>query len=179
MKNFLRTLKLIDYLESEIEIDQSEFLLKLRENVDEGDTGFLSDFFDIFSSSKNEFKGSVYSEGFKIKRRRRLFDMSMNLSTAEGKLIQEGTLLRINTEINGFSGMMIPFYIFITIIYSIFIFGFTIVAFAGDNSQIGFALPFIIIHGAFMYGAPYLMMRRSTKRMKHELERELFYLTKK
>ena len=179
MKNFLKRLKLIDYLESEIEIDQSEFLLKLRENVDKGDTGFLSGFFDIFSSSKNEFKGSVHSEGFKIKRRRRLFDMNMNLSTAEGKINQEGTLLQINTEITGFSGLMMPFYIFIAIIYSIFIFSFTIAVFTGNSGQIGFALPFIIIHAAFMYGAPYLMMRRSTKRMKHELERELFYLTKK
>ncbi|MFT4850597.1 MAG: hypothetical protein ACI83B_003156 [Sediminicola sp.] len=58
-------------------------------------------------------------------------------------------------------------------------FSFTIAVFTGNSGQIGFALPFIIIHAAFMYGAPYLMMRRSTKRMKHELERELFYLTKK
>jgi len=40
------------------------------------------------------------------------------------------------------------------------------------------AVPFLFIHAAFMFGIPYFMMRRSVKRMKHDLEREFYYMTK-
>jgi preprotein translocase subunit YajC len=47
----------------------------------------------------------------------------------------------------------------------------------GNGAQ--FAIPFIFIHAVFMFGIPYFMMRRSARKMKHDLEREFFYLTKK
>jgi hypothetical protein len=100
------------------------------------------------------------------------------MAIAEGNFIQKGNLLEINTEINAFRGMMIPFYVFCFIIYSFFIIG----CFTGDGIKdnfeaIGFL--FTIIHAVFMMGVPYLIMRGSTKSLKHELEREFYYLTKK
>lgn len=50
-----------------------------------------------------------------------------------------------------------------------------------DNIEGGmefFIFPFIIVHAIFMLGFPYLMMRRSVSKMKYELEREFFYMTK-
>ncbi|MDX1829044.1 MAG: hypothetical protein R3342_13470, partial [Lutibacter sp.] len=64
------------------------------------------------------------------------------------------------------------------VFYSIFIGAF----FMADNIEgnaPGFALPFIFIHATFMFGIPYFFMRRGAKRMKHELEREFYYMTKK
>ena len=178
MKEFLKKIKLIEHLKTDIEIQKTEFVSKFRQQGDEGSTGIFSDTFDVFSSSKNEYKGQVGYEGFKIKRRRKFFDMNMNLAVASGTYRQNNEKLIIETEINGFSGMMIPFYLFAIVFYSIFIGAF----FMADNIEgngDGFALPFIFIHAAFMFGIPYFMMRRSTKRMKHELEREFYYMTKK
>ncbi|KQC29839.1 hypothetical protein [Flagellimonas eckloniae] len=178
MKEFLKKIKLIEHLITDVEIQKTEFVAKFRQHVDEGSTGMFSDTFDVFSSSKNEYKGQVGYEGFKIKRRRRFFDMNMNLAVARGTYRQSNEKLIIETEINGFSGMMIPFYLFAIVFYSIFIGTF----FMTDNIEgngAGFALPFILIHAAFMFGIPYFIMRKSTKRMKHELEREFYYMTKK
>ena len=52
--------------------------------------------------------------------------------------------------------------------------------FMADNSkiEIGFVFPFLVVHAAFMFGVPYFMMRRSTNRMKYQLEREFYYMTK-
>ena len=177
MKELLKKLKLIDYLQTELIIQKNDFVNKLRNHVDEGSTGLFSDTFDVFSSSKNEYKGEVSFNGFKIKRRRRFFDMNMNMAVANGTYSQKDDKLIIDTEINGFHGMMIPFYIFCFIIYGVFIVGFLSADEIGGNAP-GFAFPFIIIHAAFMMGIPYFIMRRSTKRLKHELEREFFYLTK-
>lgn len=112
MKRLLERLKLIDYLTTELEIQKNEFVRNFKNYVDEGDIGYFSGAFDVFSSSKNEFKGNVGFEDFKIKRRRRFFDMNMNFAIAEGKYRQKGEKLTIETEINGFSGIMIPFLCF-------------------------------------------------------------------
>ncbi len=55
MKEFLRKLKLIDNLNSELEIQKNDFVAILKENVDDGSTSFFSDAFDIFTSSKNSY----------------------------------------------------------------------------------------------------------------------------
>ncbi len=160
-----------------IDIQKSQFVSKFSQIVDEGSTGFFFDTFDIFTSSENEYKGQVGIEGFKIKRRRKLFDMGMNLAVARGTYRQDNEKLIIETEINGFSGIMIPFYVFAIIFYSIFIAGF-LMSDNFDGNGAGFALPFIFIHAALMFGIPYFVMRRSAKRMKYELEREFYYMTK-
>ncbi|SDW42706.1 hypothetical protein SAMN05444411_101694 [Lutibacter oricola] len=178
MKDFLEKIKLIEYFTVELEIQKFDFVSILKKHVDEGDTGIFSDTFDIFSSSKNEYKGQVDFNGFKIKRRKRLFDMNMNFAIAKGNFSQKNEKLIVETEVNGFSNMMIPFYIIGVVFYTIFIGAF----FMADNIEgngVGFALPFILIHGAFMFGIPYVFMRRSAKRMKYELEREFYYLIKK
>ena len=177
MKEFLKKIKLIEHSTTELNIEKDEFVTTFKQYVDEGGTGFMSDSFDVFSSSKNEYKGHVGFDSFKIKRRRRFFDTNMNLAVASGIYRQEENTLVIETEINGFSGMMIPFYLFALVCYSIFI---VTSFFAEDTGGIGagFALPFLIIHASFMLVFPYFMMIRSTKRMAHELEREYFYMTK-
>lgn len=178
MKEFLKKIKLIEHFTTDIEIQKNEFIPKFKQNVDEGSTGLFSETFDVFSSSKNEYKGQVGYDKFKIKRRRKFFDMNMNFAVATGTYSQNNEKLIIETEVNGFSGMMIPFYLFAFVFYSIFI-GAIFMADNSEGNSAGFALPFIFIHAAFMFGIPYFIMKRSTKRMKHELEREFYYMTKK
>jgi hypothetical protein len=174
MKEFLKKLKLIDYLTTELHISINEFVDKLNAIVDKSDFGFFSNTFDAFSSSKNELKGQINYSGFKIKRRRKFFDSNMNFAVATGTFYEERGILRIQTEINGFRPFIIPFYIVLIIFYSAF---FLITAHARSNTF--FVFPFLIVHAAFMFGIPYFIMRRSVKRLKYDLEREFYYLTKK
>ena len=174
MKEFLKRLKLIDYLTIALPTNKTDFVNRLYEVTDIGSTGMFSDTFDIFSSSKNEFKGQVDTDGFKLKRRKRFFDTNMNFAVANGTFSETNGQLIIETEVNGFNNFFIVFYVFLIIFYSIFIFGF----WGSDNKGSFIAIPFILLHGTFMFVIPYFMMRRSVKRLKYELEREFFYLTK-
>ena len=176
MKRFLRKIKLITDFSTNVHIQKHEFVRKFKQHVDEKSVGLFSDAFDIFSSSKNEYKGRVEIDGFKIKRKRKLFDTGLNLSVAQGSYKQEGETLTIEAEINGFSGAMIPFYLFAIVFYSVFI----ALLLTGDHeeSPISFLLPFVLFHAAFMFGIPYYMMRSSVEKMKHDLEREFYYMTK-
>ena len=167
---------MIDYLKTELEIDKDHFVNKLRASVDQGSTGLFGDPFEAFFFTKNEFKGYVGPDNFKIKRRSKLFDPNVSLAIASGTYKQMDKHLVIEAEINGFTGMMIPFYGFLVVFYSMFLVGFVIGDVGADAET--FAVPFMFIHAMFMFGIPYVMMRRSVSRMKHDLEREFFYLTK-
>ena len=175
MKNLLTRLKLIQHFTIEIEIEKSEFVSKLEENVDDGDTGVMFSAFEGFSSSKNHYKGSVGQDRFKIRRRRKIFDMNMNMSIANGSYVQKNNTLAIETEVNGFHNMFIPYYILIGIIYITGI----ILSFSTNNTWTFSIIPFIIIHACIMMGLPYFIMRRSVERMKYELERDFYFMNKK
>ncbi|MBA4057686.1 MAG: hypothetical protein C0490_23430 [Marivirga sp.] len=156
---------------------KAEFVGKFKQQVDSEEIGFFSDFFDVFSSSKNEYKGQVGFDSFRIKRRRRLFEMNVSSAIAKGTISERENILFINTEINGVSSMMIPYFIIVVVFYLVFISVFL----ASDNIEgkmTLLVLPFIAVHACFMLGIPYFMMRKATKRMKYDLERELFYMTK-
>lgn len=175
MKDFLIKMKLIDHLTTNLPMDKSNFIKRLSSITDEGGTGVFSNPFEMFSSSKNEFKGEVNYDGFTIKRKKRFFDKSANMAVANGTLHESNGQLTVETEINGFNNFFIVFYIFLIVFYSIFIIvGFTI----SDNNVGFFMIPFLLLHGTFMFLIPYFMMKRSVKKLKYELEREFFYLTK-
>ena len=174
MKEFLKRIKLIDSMTTTLQTSKVEFVNRLKEIIDEGNTGMMSDTFDVFLSSKNEFKGQINFNSFKVQRRRRVFDTNMNFAVANGTFTENNGQLTIETEINSFNNFFIIFYAFLIIFYSIFFLDFL----DSDNNGEFIAIPFILLHGTFMFGLPYFMMRRSVKRLKYELEREFFYLTK-
>jgi len=133
--------------------------------------------FDIFSSSNNEYRGRVEREGFEIRRKRKLFDLNQNLAIASGTYKQFGEKLVVETEINGFSNWMIPYYIVTIFFYAIF-FGGILFASTSSGEMVGFIFPFIFLHAIFMLGLPYFLMKRSTQKMRYELEREFHYMIK-
>ena len=100
---------------TEVEIKQDVFFANFRSIVDEGSVSIFSSPFEVFSSSGNEYKGEVSYDRFKIRRKRKFYDTNMNFAVAKGSLRQEREKLIIETEINGFSEAMIPFYLFVLI----------------------------------------------------------------
>ncbi len=171
MKDFLRKLRLIDDLSFDIGLPKHEFVPKLRRIVDYGNGGFISPF-EMFSSSRNEYKGIVGNDYFKIRKRPKLFSRN-HFTLAEGTIEDLGGKTRIACEINGFNNFILFFYVFITIAYLIFI-----VTFLFIDEMPFFVLPFILLHAAVMYGLPYIIMRKGVVWMKRDLERDFFFLTR-
>jgi hypothetical protein len=175
MKNYLRQFGLIDTLRIELPISKAEFVGILKKNIDTH-----TNFFEAFSSSKNIYKGSVNASGFELKRRKRPFDTKYHAATAKGSFTQLGDTLRIDIEINGFSTAMMVFYLLGLLIYSFFI---VFILFVNNSPGVdeipGFILPFILLHAALMFTIPYFVLKRGVKRMKHNLEREIYFMTKK
>jgi len=171
MGDILEKLKLIDSIVIELPISKTEFIELLENNIDQKQ----SDVFDVFSSSKNEYKGEVTIEGFELKKKRRLFEMNINTAKAVGVFEEHEDTLIIHTEINAFQGQAKLIFGSFILFYIIFISAFL---FVGDDFPL-FVLPFILLHASFMIGVPYLLVKRSVRRMKYDLERDLYYLATK
>lgn len=175
MKEFLKKIKLIENFQIQLNTDRNTFYTKLKDIVEYGGTDYFSSMFEVFSSDKREYRGSVNYDSFKIKRKRKLFDTNYNIAVASGKISDFDGKTNVNIEINSFSYFFIPFFIILIIFYSFFIFS---VFFSGDNPPI-FVIFFIFLHACLMFGLPYFIARRSVKRMKYELEREFVFITQK
>lgn len=171
MTELLTKLGLVDHLTVELPIEKMEYVQRLRQQVDAGG----NDFFEVFSSSKNVYKGRVDLKGFELRKRRRFFDMRRNYSKATGTFTQLGGTLRIETVINGFHWSLILLYVVAILAYVTF-FVFFLMADHGGEEVPNFVLPFILVHALLMLGLPYLFMRRNVKWMKHDLERELHFV---
>jgi len=175
MRDFLIKIKFIEFLSFKLNIEKSKFIGLLRENMDDENNGVFSELSDMFSSSKNIFKGTVDLNGFKIKKKRRFFERNSIKAIAKGKFTQQKNELLIDVEINGFNNMMILFFAFILIFYASFITSFINI----DNEDLNFiGIPFIIFHASLMFGIPFFLIRAGVAKLKREIEREFVFLIK-
>jgi hypothetical protein len=176
MTAILERLRLIDHLKTEIQIDKDEFVARFQDIVASGGAASLLFSFEAFSFSKKEYTGTVTADSFRIRKRNKLFDTNIGLAIAEGTINHKEQSLIIDSKIVGFH----PFYIlFLAMVILIYV--FIIVAFISSGNRETFdpiAIPFFIIHAALMLGIPYVIMRRSVSRLKYDLERDLFFLTR-
>lgn len=169
MPTFLEKIGLQQSFTCELDIQQEEFVKRLKKHVDQGDLGVLFDTFDIFSSSNNEYKGTVTSKGFEIRRKAKLFAPNRSIPTAKGTFVQKDQQLLIHTSIDGLHPILFAFFFLALVIYTIVF---------SSGMQDGFIFS-VTLHGLIMISIPYFIMRRGTKNLKRELEREFYYLTKK
>ena len=174
MKNILSKIKLIDHLTTNLQITRQEFVDKLLFITEEENINIFSEIFGGFSSSPLEFKGQVTFDLFKIKRLKRFHQTGNNLAIASGTMIEKDGQLIIETEINGFPSLIIPYCILI-VFFSIPSIAFLISEYKFDF----FHFSIILIFAITMFFLLYRNVRGSVKRLKYELEREFFYLTKK
>lgn len=177
MTEFLKKHKLIDRLTTELEIDKMTFVKRLRQQVDEGDVSFMSGTFEAFSSSDNDFVGTVSTEGFTFRRRRKMFERSMNLAYVTGTYSQERDRLVISTDIIGFRKIMLFYFGFLVIFYLSFISIFLFSANLEESMPMMIIIP-VLIHASIMFLLPYFLARRSVQKLKKDLEREFHYLAR-
>lgn len=177
MKEPLKRLKLIDHFRLELDISKNEFVNKFNANTDREKASLFKRMFEPLSSSKKEYIGRSSENGFQIRRRKRFFEITASLAVAVGSYRQKGQNLVIEVEVSSFSGIIKMFLIAVVFIYLL---GFGWIATIGVlQEQMTFmvvVLPFILLHAVVMLGVPYLLMKRSTSRMKYDLERELHYI---
>jgi len=171
MNDFLRKIHLVKDISIQLPVSKIDFIQKFRNNVDQSDLSFVP--FEVFQSSRNEYKGYISNNYFELRKRRKLFDTNYSFAKVSATFNEDNNNLNINAEINGFRQRMFFFLGIAILFYSIFFFA---VLFSPDNNTLPFfMLPFLLFHMSLMLGIPYFVIRRSVKRMIYDLERDLHY----
>lgn len=165
--------KVIDYMTTTFSISKDEFVNSLEKVVEEGSIDMFSDLSDALSSDKREFRGEVNPHGFKIKRKKKFFDTSANMAIAYGEFIEREGQLIIETEIRGFLNF---FKFLIPVFLAFYFFIFFLIITSKDTPL--FVVAFLCFHMTIMFLIPFFISRRSVKKLKYELEREFYFLTK-
>ncbi|RZJ64375.1 MAG: hypothetical protein EOO50_15870 [Flavobacterium sp.] len=172
-EKFLRKIKLVEDFQIEIEMPKDEFLKKLPYLVEPSDLGIFSHAFEQFSSSRTIYKGQVFPDFFRIRRRRRMFDTSLNLALAEGILKAHGDNTLIDVKVTGLNGFYKFFPILILGVEAIFLLTFLV----SDMPTI--LIGFMLFQTTLFFSIFYFIMRRGTKAMRYELERDFYFLKKR
>ena len=162
MNKFLQKIGLIKIFEINLNITRSEFVEKLSRLTEAGSPEMFANPLEALSSGSSEFKGIVNQEGFRIKRKKRIFKANLNLAIAEGKYAEIGRNLTITTEICGLN----KFFKFICVFFFIF---YLVVAImldlSGDANSVAF-IPFIFIHAIIVYTILYFILNFSAAKLK-------------
>lgn len=170
MKNILKRLKLYDNQTTTLPISRLEFVNRLNELVEEGSTSMVSDSFDAFDRSNKEFKGSIFEDSFKIKKRHKLFDFNLNSAVAFGTFVEKDNQLIIETKIRGVNAFFMIFYLLLLVVFPI-----SMVSILRSESQdVQTSIILVLLQFVFMFGIPYLLLRMSTQRLKRDLEKQFF-----
>ena len=169
MKEFLEKIGLIDHFTTIIEVEKDAFISKFEGNVKEARIGMFSENpFDVFSSDKATYKGHVGFDGFRIKRRRKIFDIKSSFPIiAEGSFVQKGKMLIIETRING-----IP--LFFQLIYGLMILMFIIcvTTMLMQHRSLSELLSLLII--PTVIGVNCFMLKKAVRNLKKGLEKDFF-----
>ena len=172
MKNLIRKIHLVENLKIKLEIDETEFIKKLESQVDETQ----SDFLDLFSRSKNKYKGMVFQNSFELKRKKRFSDSKANYAIATGTFEQADNNLIVTLEIKAFDEDVLNFSICGLLAFTLLI--NCILLFSKWEGHLGiYTIPFILILDSFLLGWPYILFRGSVKRMAFELKKDLYLMT--
>jgi hypothetical protein len=174
MNEFFLKIGLIDKLTFELDASRDEFVKRFQQNVDPDQF----EFFEVLSSSKNQYKGSITLDSFVMRRRKAFGTSNFVPGSVQGTFLQRNEKLHIDANITAYSGFGIKFFLIMLCIFYSVALAFTINAAFLDasSSAPAWSIPFIFVHATIMFGIPYFLMRATVKKIKYDLERDIFFM---
>ena len=176
MRTLLKKGNMILPFRMELDINKREFINRLRSIMMENNPGLYSDLDDLVQPDEVRYKGDVNEKGFLLIPKQNFFGTKRSAVT-KGTYREINNKLVIEGEVNGFSYLLLVIYLISLTFYG------TIAAFLIYNigedlqSYLIFTILFIAFYiAAFMI--PLYYLKKNTKEVKDEVERDLFYLTR-
>lgn len=143
-----------------------DFVEQFQKNIDPN----LSSLFDVFSSSKIDYRGTISSSKFSIRKKRRFFDSLSAIPLISGTIQSEKNGTRLNVNVRAFTGIMKYITWMLAVIYVV---AAIFLAFSGLATKYGI-LPFLflILHAFVIFLIFYLILRRSVSKVSENLDRD-------
>jgi hypothetical protein len=174
MTEFLNRIKLTDNFVIELPIDLKDLVKKIEHFVDEDNYDIL----EGFHNTKKQFKGKINKKGFKIRRKLGISNNPKVDTIANGKFKELNGKTEIEIKIIGFDTFFKIFYSFLFFFWTILIFALGMFLKNGNPNQSEFGIPVMFLFMLSLTILPYFQMKKGVEKMRYDLEREFYYLTK-
>lgn len=174
MLSLLKQLGLVKECELKFEVSREAFVTLLKQHLDRD----RFNPFEVFSSSKHRYKGSLKENEFTIKRTRRLFDSKTSWIRARGSFNETDGNLIINLMVTGWNHYMTVAYAFIGL-YGFFVGSALLYLF--NSYPLANWLLFLLLaltHLALMLVAPILFLRQAVNSLELLLSKDLANLVR-
>lgn len=171
-KDTLRKLKLVQDMALSLPIQPELFTSRLASATEQTPSSPRYSAFEANFASNKEFTGDVGPDWFTIRRSAVLSETNgLSLVKVEGTVLpaEEGCVVEL--ELNAFHPLFYVLYGLLLAFYA-----FMVIKALDSNPLLLLAA---LLHASTIGVLPYLLMRWLLSRMKHYLEREFFFLTKK
>jgi hypothetical protein len=170
MNDLLLKLGLMDTLVMELNTSHERFIKAFKENVDPPQFELV----ELFSSSRKPYRGEITENTFLLKRRVTFSTSRIARGKANGKFFPEGDKLVIKAELTAVNTKsMLLVSLLLIFIYCIILFIAIVTQIQDDPPGIPFwVIPFILVHGAFIFGILYFAFKNAVRKLKDDLERD-------
>jgi hypothetical protein len=172
MNKRLDKLGLSEDLSLKYYVQHIDFVEQFQKCTDPNQSGV----FDVFSSSKIDYRGNVSSSEFAVRKKKRFFDSLSAIPLISGTIQSEKNGTRLLVNVCAFTGIMkyiTWMLVFIYVAAAIFL------AFSGLATKYGM-LPFLflILHAFVIFLVFYLILRRSVSKVSENLDRDFKLMMK-
>ena len=174
MIEFLKRIKLIDTFVIELSIELQELVKKIENFVDDDSYDIL----EGFRNTEKKFKGKINKKGFRIRKKLAYANSTKVNTIANGKFKEQNGKTLIEIEINGFDTFLKFFYCVLIFFWGIFIFTLFKYLINGKLNLLDNGMPVMFLFVLSFTILPYFQMKRNVEKMRYDLEREFYHLTK-
>jgi len=176
MTGILTKLKLIDNLSMELDLPIQAFNLRLQNIIETGDISGLSNVFDAFTPGSKNYRGEQTNNRFKIKQKDKLFGTKPNWAIAIGTINEFKNGVKLNIQVSALQPRLLKIMVINMVIVLAFLISLFASSFANfiENPQ-GIIMPMVII--IVVSFLPILLLRTGVKKLIHDLESELRYIS--
>lgn len=169
MSNWLDKLGLSEDLSLKYYVRHANFVEQFQKHTD-SDQSLFSGAFDAFSSSKIEYRGTISSSEFSIRKKKRFFDSLSAIPLISGTILSEKNGTRLLVNVCAFSSLLKYMFWLLCFLYvaaAIFL------AIFGLAEKFGFVpFVFLLLHALLMFGIFYFILRRSVSKVSENLDRD-------
>lgn len=160
----------------ELDITKKEFIRRLYIITMEHTLGPYSDFNDSLQPEEVKYKGDFDEEGFELVPKQNFFG-NRSSAVATGKYQEVNGKLIIEGEVNSFSYLYLVLYVLSLLLYGALALFVIYINRANPKVCLLIAGLFVGVY-ASAFAFHMWLFRRSTRAVRYQIERDLFYLTR-
>jgi len=179
MNNFGRKIGLIQCFETTLTISEEEFIRRFKFQFGKTQSNLITRAFGFLHSKNKPLYGEIKDRKLILTQNIIGVNNRIGKVTASGGYVINGDQIAIRGDVSSYNWQSKLMLISTAILYAMLLIASALTAISSQKSDfpVQIVLPFVLLHGVFMYGMFYRFSIKVVKAMKNNVIKELYSLT--